>query len=249
MQRVYWEKVSKNYNEEIFDVYANDRTRIIESCVIKYSSVKNTVSDIGCAVGKWLPLLSAHFKHVVAVDISEQNIEQAREQHAALGNIDFMRVDLTTKSAAKIPACDMALCVNAILTSSFIKRVAFFKAISKCVKPGGHMILVVPSLESAMYSEFMFTQWNFKDGKLPGKEQSKDVHKKYSNLKQGVVELDSVPTKHYLQEELIINLKNEGFSVLEMEKVQYPWHTEFVNPPKWMKDPYPWDWMVVAKKA
>lgn len=249
MQKVYWEKVSKNYDEEIFDVFANDRTGIIQNCVVKYSSPKNTVSDIGCAVGKWLPLLSNKFKHVYAVDISEQNIIQAKENHGNLGNIDFMRIDLTTKAAEKIPACDMALCVNAILTSSFTKRLAFFKSISKCVKPGGHIILVVPSLESAMYSEFMFTQWNYRDGKLPGVENSKDVPKKYSNLKQGVVELDSVPTKHYLEEELVINLKNEGFTVKEIEKVQYPWHTEFINPPKWMQAPYPWDWMVVAKKG
>jgi SAM-dependent methyltransferase len=248
MQKLYWEKVSKNYNEEIFDVYANDRTGIIESGVIKYSSPKNTVCDIGCAVGKWLPLLSAHYKQVIAVDISEQNIGQARENHSSLGNVDFLRADLTTRAAEKIQPCDMALCVNAILTSSFTKRVAFFKAIAKCVKPGGHIILVVPSLESAMYSEFMYTQWNYKDGILPGVENSKDVPKKYSNLKQGVVELDSVPTKHYLEEELVINLKNEGCTVLETEKVQYTWQTEFVNPPRWMKAPYPWDWMVVAKK-
>ena len=83
MQKLYWEKVSKNYDEEIFDVYANDRTGIIESGVIKYSSPKNTVCDIGCAVGKWLPLLSAHYKKVFAVDISEQNIEQAKENHSS----------------------------------------------------------------------------------------------------------------------------------------------------------------------
>ena len=248
MQKVYWEKVSQNYDEEIFDVFANDQRGIIQSKVVKYSSPGHTVVDIGCAIGKWLPLLSENFGFVYAVDISEQNIVQAKENHEQLGNIEFMRADLTTKAAEKIPPCDMALCVNAILTSSFTKRVAFFNSISNCVKKGGYIILVVPSLESAMYSEFMLTQWNYQDGKLPGVENSKDVPKKYSNLKQGVVELDSVPTKHYLEEELVINLKNEKFTVTEIEKVQYPWHTEFVNPPKWMKDPYPWDWMIVARK-
>jgi SAM-dependent methyltransferase len=249
MQKSYWEKVSHNYDEEIFDVYANDLNGVIKSGVEKFSSTRQTVCDIGCAVGKWLPLLSAQFGHVYAVDISEHNIEQAKEYHGHLGNIDFLRADLTTRAAKKIPPCDMALCVNAILTSSFTKRVAFFNAIANCVKPGGMVILVVPSLESAMYSEFMFNQWNYKNGIKPGVENSKDLPKKYSNLKQGVVELDSVPTKHYLEEELIINLENEGFRMQELSKVEYSWETEFVSPPKWMKDPYPWDWMIAAKKG
>lgn len=249
MQKKYWEKVSKNYDEEIFDVFANDAGGIIQSFVSKYSNPKHTVCDIGCAVGKWLPLLSAKFKHVYAIDISEQNIEQAKATHGHLGNIDFMRIDMTSKAVRKIPRCDVALCVNAILSSSFTNRVTFFKSLGKCVKRGGQLILVVPSLESAMYSEYMYAQWNYKDGILPRMEKSKEVPKQYFNLKQGVVELDSVPTKHFLQEELVVSLKNEGFTVGEIQKVNYPWSTEFIKPPKWMKEPYPWDWMLVAKKS
>ena len=33
-----------------------------------------------------------------------------------------------------------------------------------------------------------------------------------------------------------------------IEKINYNWKTEFNQPPKWLKEPYPWDWMCVAEK-
>jgi hypothetical protein len=57
-----------------------------------------------------------------------------------------------------------------------------------------------------------------------------------------------MPTKHYLREELILLLEQEGFNIKSIQKVEYDWKTEFVKPPRWLKEPYPWDWMCVAKK-
>lgn len=65
---------------------------------------------------------------------------------------------------------------------------------------------------------------------------------------QGVGEIDHVPHKHFLEEELTLNLNKSGFQVLEIKKIEYPWSTEFNRPPRWLHSPKPWDWMVVAKK-
>jgi hypothetical protein len=43
-------------------------------------------------------------------------------------------------------------------------------------------------------------------------------------------------------------LQHSGFEVVEAQKVEYTWATEFNNPPKWLTNPCPWDWLVVAKK-
>ncbi len=56
MDRNYWEKIAQNYNEEIFDVFRNDKPGIIRSAILEYCSPSKTVMDIGCAVGKWIPL-------------------------------------------------------------------------------------------------------------------------------------------------------------------------------------------------
>ena len=79
MDRTYWEKIAPDYNEEIFDVLKNDRKGLIVSAIKKLSSKKKTIIDIGCAIGKWIPLLSPLFKKVYAVDISRENLEIAKK--------------------------------------------------------------------------------------------------------------------------------------------------------------------------
>ncbi|HQU56777.1 MAG TPA: methyltransferase domain-containing protein, partial [Chitinophagaceae bacterium] len=73
MKRSYWEKTASHYEDEIFDVLQNDKKGIIRSAIQKYASNKKTAIDIGCAVGKWLPILSKNFKKVMAIDISAEN--------------------------------------------------------------------------------------------------------------------------------------------------------------------------------
>ena len=70
MKRSYWEKIAPTYGDEIFDVLHNDKKALIRSVIKKYASKNKTAIDIGCAIGKWLPVLSPAFKKVVAVDIS-----------------------------------------------------------------------------------------------------------------------------------------------------------------------------------
>ena len=79
MDRKYWEKIAPEYNNEIFDVLNNDRKGIILSAIKKVAAKNKTVIDIGCAIGKWLPVLSPIFKKVFAIDISKENLEIAKK--------------------------------------------------------------------------------------------------------------------------------------------------------------------------
>ena len=76
----------------------------------------------------------------------------------------------------------------------------------------------------------------------------KEAIQKIKNINQGVTDIDNVPTKHYLKEELQFLLAQEGFEVTQIKKINYPWTTEFDKPPKWLAEPYPWDWMCTAIK-
>ena len=40
-----------------------------------------------------------------------------------------------------------------------------------------------------------------------------------------------------------------GFRVSALEKIEYAWDADFEDAPKWMQDPYPWDWLIVARKT
>lgn len=248
MERSYWERIAPNYNEEIFDVLQNDKSGKIVGAIEQVASKDKTVTDLGCAIGKWIPLLATAFKHVVATDISAKNLELAAERCKAYPNVDYQRMDMSANNLTVIP-CDVAVCINAILTDNLKKRINFFQSLSLCLNEGGYLILVVPSLESKLYTNIIAHRWNVDDDH---KEKIESVEKAYAlakNIKQGVTDIDNVPTKHYLEEELQLLLTLEGFTVERIEKINYTWKTEFNNPPKWLAEPFPWDWMVVARKS
>ncbi|MBL7740365.1 MAG: class I SAM-dependent methyltransferase [Chitinophagaceae bacterium] len=247
MDRKYWEKIAPDYHEEIFDVLRNDKKRVIRSAIDRVASPTKTVIDAGCAIGKWLPVLSPAFKKVIAADISEKNLVIARKKYLHLVNVEYLRADMSG-SRLQLPAADVVVCINAVLTDSLKKRNMFFHNLSLCLKKGGHLILVVPSLESWLLTRIIQHRWNIDmklfDMKLPEKEAAK----RYQDILDGNAEIDNVPTKHYLREELELLLNKEGLLIRDHQKIEYEWQTEFVKPPEWLKKPGPWDWMILAKK-
>src|SRR5258705_653189 len=146
MERAYWEKIAPDYNEEIFDVLRNDKKAIIRSAIRKIASPSHTVIDAGCAIGKWLPVLAPIFKKVIAADISAKNLAIAKKNYPGYDNVEYLRADMSAPT--RLPKCDAAVCINAVLTDSLRKRTVFFHNLSSCLKKNGHLILVVPSLES-----------------------------------------------------------------------------------------------------
>jgi SAM-dependent methyltransferase len=247
MDRNYWERIAPNYSEEIFDVLKNDVSGKIIGAIEEVASKEKTVTDIGCAIGKWIPLLATAFKYVVATDISAINLDIAKEKCKDYPNVEYQRMDMSAYTLTVTP-CDVAVCINAILTDNLKKRINFFQSLNICLNQGGTLILVVPSLESKLHTNIIAHRWNVDDDH---KEKIESVEKAYAlakNIKQGVTDIDNVPTKHYLKEELELLLKLDGFTVDRVEKINYTWQTEFNNPPKWLDEPHPWDWMCVAKK-
>ena len=247
MQRHYWEKIAPSYNEEIFDVLQNDKRRFIVSAIKKLASPSKTVLDAGCAIGKWLPLLSPLFKEVTAADISAKNLVIAKKNYSGYENITYQRADMSA-SKTNLSTYDVVVCINAILSASLKKRVAFFHNLSTCLKTSGYLVLVVPSLESWFLTRILQNQWKIDKSLFKEALSGKEAIDRYKNIQQGNAEIDNVPTKHYLKEELIHLLSQEGLQVQDCKKIEYQWTTEFSKPPHWLQQPGPWDWMILARK-
>jgi 2-polyprenyl-3-methyl-5-hydroxy-6-metoxy-1,4-benzoquinol methylase len=247
MDRNYWERIAPGYNEEIFDVLQNDEKRLILKAIKKIASSKKTVLDAGCAIGKWLPVLSPYFKKVVAADISQKNLDIAKDTYPLLKNIEYLRVDLSAPTASR-RKFDSCICINAILTDSLKKRQGFFKNLGRWLNKGGDLVLVVPSLESWLLTNIIQQQFHIDKAIFDQSITGRQAMEKYSNIKQGNADIDNVPTKHYLAEELQLLLANENLELTQLEKIEYSWKTEFLRPPSWLTEPRPWDWLVVARK-
>jgi len=252
MDKQYWNRVAQDYDNEIFDVLAHDNNNLVTSRIEMLSSASGIAADLGCGIGKFLPVLSRCFDHVYAYDISERCIEQARENAQELQNIEFIRTDLA-QPLTKMPSVDFILCVNSLIMPSIAQRTRYLRLMRNHLKQTGHLVLVVPSLESALYSRMRLIEWNVRRGLKHGTAVRAGANGSSNpnsvRLQQGIVNLDHVPTKHYLEVELCSTLGDLGFELYEILKIEYNWKTEFSNPPRWMKAPYPWDWLVTARKC
>ncbi len=240
------------YEAEIFSVLEHDRAELISGTVRRYGKKTQAATDVGCGIGHFLPLLSARFRSVFAVDLSPRCIAKAQAAHPRLANVAYRAVDLAAPGV-RLPPADFALCVNVAIAPSLAHRNRLLDATCRHLRPGGHLVLVVPSLESSAFVDFRLIEWNLRDGMEPNRAVRGGfrAYRPTGNPRahEGVVRIDQVETKHYLREELLVLLQNRGLRTLEIEKIEYPWSTEFTDPPRWMKAPFPWDWLFVAQKT
>ena len=163
MSESHWDKIAPCYDSEIFDVLANDTNGKLLSYISQFASKKSVAGDFGCGVGKFLPTLSKQFRLVHAMDISGACLEVAQARCGHLDNIEYQRVDLANDSAS-LAKVDFALSVNVAIMTCRRTLAGILKKISKSLRPGGHFVLVVPSLESRRFAEFRLFKWDLKIG-------------------------------------------------------------------------------------
>lgn len=247
-QEKHWNTIAPSYEEEIFDVFRSDRNKILPSYFKKHANKKHRAIDFGCGVGKAFPFLAPAFNEILAVDISEECLSVARQQ--PYSNILFQHLDLSQPKANLEPA-EFAFCCNVIMLPEVEKNRVMLRNIQESLKPGGNAIVIIPSFESIFYASWRLIQMYQKDGvKVNDIDDSEFHYFKGSKreIVQGIMYINGVPTKHYLQPEIEAIFPEVGLTVTAIEKVEYDWNTEFDMPPSWMKDPFPWDWLVECTK-
>lgn len=247
-QEKHWNTIASSYEDEIFDVFKNDKKKILPEYFNKHGNKKHTAIDFGCGIGKAFPFLAPLFKSIHAVDISEECLTLAR--NTEFTNITFQQLDLTSGSSKSDPA-DFAFCCNVIMLPEVDRNQLMIRNIQLSLNPGGTAVIIIPSLESIFYASWRLIELYKKGGTdvrdIP--ETEFDYFKSTKrDIIQGIMHINGVPTKHYFREEIEILFQKAGFTVTAIEKVEYDWNTEFAEPPKWMQEPFPWDWLVECKK-
>jgi SAM-dependent methyltransferase len=248
-EKAHWNRIGSNYNEEIFDVFKSDRKGRLPFYFRKHAGKNRVAIDFGCGTGKSFSYLAPWFKNIFATDISDELLTIAKK--SPYSNIDFKQGDLTS-SFFRAPRADFAFCCNVVMLPEHEKNRMMFRNIRKSLKPKGSALLVVPSFESVLLSAQRLVDWYRKEGvepkNIPGDELNYFRNSKIDIL-QGLVQIDGVTTKHYTDRELHILMKEAGLRISNLERLEYAWDTEFSSPPKWMKEPYPWDWLVETSVA
>lgn len=243
-QEKHWDGIAQQYEDEIFDVFKSDKDKILPFFFKKHSHPSHDAIDFGCGIGKAFQYLAPHFKTVLAIDISSNCIKLARQN--TYSNIFYKRLDLS-RPGLTIPKADFAFCCNVIMLPEIKRNELMLKNIRQSLKSGGHALIVIPSLESIFFSSWRLIDWYRKEGVKPEDIPAGELNYfrgTKRDILQGLVYINGVPTKHYLQPEIEVLFDAAGFRITALEKLEYDWNTEFAEPPDWMKKPYPWDWLI-----
>ena len=242
-EETHWNRIAPAYNSEIFDVFESDTKKILARYFKKHGDKNHDVIDLGCGNGKAIPYLSPRFKTVLGLDISQKLLDQAKL--LPYKNVKLEQADLTKQF--RYPKANFVFCCNVAILPEVESNIAIIKVIRKSLKRGGQAVVIIPSLESMIFSAWRLIDWYKKEGVPPEKIETSELSgfiNRKTDILQGLVSINGVTTKHYTAQEIEVVFNRCGLTVSKIEKIEYSWNSEFTAPPKWMKDPYPWDWLV-----
>ena len=243
----HWNAIGKSYDGEIFDVFKSNKGNKLQRYFKRHQNKKHRAIDFGCGTGKAFEYMAPFFKEVLAIDISQNLLDIAKT--SGYKNISYKRGDLT-KSDLKLALADFAFCCNVAILSNTKGNFAIIRNIEKSLHKNGTALLVIPSLESVLYATSRMIEWYGKEGTSVDEIPINDLDYYRSNrdFANGIIYIDNVPTKHYLEPEIRAMLSNTKLQLTALDKLEYSWKTEFESPPNWIKEPFPWDWLVECKK-
>ena len=248
MDAPYWERVGARYEKEIFASSLADTRGVIRKRLDELADPRAVAADFGCGVGHYLGLLARRFRAVHGIDFARSLLDQARKRTGHSMSVTLHRANLASgRARIAMPKARVGVCANVLISEDPAARRGILRTIHRHLAPGGRLLLVVPSLESALFANGRFVEWNRRRGFSEPEAIACGIAPS-RDLIRGLVRLDGVKTKHYLREEATVLLDQHGFTVSSCDKVEYAWDTEFESPPAWMKEPGPWDWLFVARR-
>merc|ERR1712232_1398531 len=236
--------------------------------------------DLGCGAGKYLHRLSMNFRTVVACDLSPKLIGLSRQEvkQRKLSNVEVRVRDLAQvwyrPDAGAEEAADAELFIPesfgfAVMANVLIApgptalRALMLRNAYRSLCVGGHLLVIVPSVESALYVnmrceeasyEGPYTGW--KQACVNGDVIQQPTRAEGADILQGIFKRSGVRTKHYLEPEFKLLVERVGFTVELNEKVTYSWCSELglygdATLPKPFREPSPppWDWLFVLRKG
>lgn len=287
----YWDAQARDYDGNIFSTIDEDVTGIITETLDKHADARGEgpfgrCIDLGCGAGKYLAALAARFGTVVGYDLSPKLVRLAQKEVRGKGlrNVEVGVRDLSQVwyrdssdaagnlfgDCAEMGSFGFAVMANVLIApvESGVRTLMLRNA-WRSLCPGGRLLAVVPSLESALYVNMRCDETGCEgpyDGgggrraapgcaptdtmRMPSKAEGAD-------LLRGVIKRSGVRTKHFLEPEFRLLAARTGFEVESCEKVAYTWRSELdldsdAQVPASLRGAQggalPWDWLFVLRR-
>lgn len=241
--------MANGFEDNVLQIADYDLNDTLKKQVNALSSRSKTAIDLGCGIGSLLPLLTDKYKNIYAIDAAEELLNVAKSKYT-FNNVEYLCHDLSGNIKPPVVA-DVTFCINVLISASREQRSAILKTVSRATNKNGISVIVVPSLESEIYQYQALLRQKEKN-KIKAKNAINAINKLFSSEVaspvEGIIDIGGALTKCYLKEELTLFVQQAGFVVEDIDKVEYAWDEVMDNPPGWLQQPCPWDWLVVARK-
>ena len=250
MNHDYWNSLAEDYSDQVLEIIDRDLNGVLEEEISVTADSFQKAADLGCGRGSLLEVLGENFAEVYAVDYAEGLLEKARRR-VSRDNITFIRHNLASSRDLSFQV-GVTFCVNAMISPQFKFRRNIARCVKRVTRKGGVSIFVVPAFESIFNTYDALLRCESREGKQRGRAAARlrrVFEKEVKCPVDGIVDIGGTLTKCYRKEELEGFLTEIGFEIERIRKVEFSWDEELDHPPEWLKSPYPWDWLVRARKV
>jgi ubiquinone/menaquinone biosynthesis C-methylase UbiE len=149
---------------------------------IAESDAKNwSVLEIGCGIGRQTHALAARFKKVMALDISEKMLSQAKNNLARFDNIEFIHgngVDIHQIPSSSVDIVYSFVVFQHITDARITEN--YFREASRVLKPGGRFLFQVRDLDVSAKSADVWSGSDFPEARI--RELAPEIQFKVSKV-------------------------------------------------------------------
>lgn len=248
MQARDWDRVAADYFGAIVSPFEAGPCRpLLRALDGIPGAARKTVADLGCGVGPLLPELSRRFRHVFAVDFSPRMLAKARLACRA-SNVSFHRLDLA-QLARLAGRLDVAVTVNAVLTTDPERLDGVFANLAATLKPGGRLIGILPAMEPVLYQGYLIHERERQRGdRSRARARTRRILEasKY-DLLHGTYDDGAGAQKFFYEFELRHRLRRAGLRRVRLGRVAYRWE-DVGGYERFPGESPMWDWLVTATR-
>lgn len=218
-----WNLLAAKFEDAVCDITSTSGDLLAKLVDRTRPNKRQTLVDAGCGIGTFVQRFGPRFGRVVAFDFASAMVMRAKRRCRDLDHATWQAMPLEAAGERLGPIAHLAVCLNVITSSDSRLRGRQWESLAALLRPGGHLLVVVPSLESARYV-----------AELEGDSSSGEAD---------LIRRTDTRQKHYSRAQLRRRVGEHGLQVLSLRRVPYPWSEEGSE---LAAAKQPWDWACLA---
>ncbi len=225
-----WNHLAAEFEQSVCDITASSGARLAGMVDAVHPTRRHSLVDAGCGIGTFAKRFGPRFGKVIAFDFASAMVRRARGRCSELTHATWQTLPLEDAGAKLGAVGHLVACLNVITSPRTSLRTRQWDSVVQLVRPGGHLLIVVPSLESARHVA----------------EHDAEAFGGSVGAEADLVRRSDSPQKHYTRHELRRALELREMKIITLRKIHYPWDDDGLEATEAKR---PWDWGCLAREA